>query len=62
MKLQQKKRKFGRVRDATKRLRNSTHETDKDCMRFECFKNVNDAERLNLIRFVIGVVKREKNC
>lgn len=46
-----KKRKTGREHDATKRLRDSTHETGEDChcKQLKCFENINETERYNLI-------------
>lgn len=46
-----KRRKFGRVREAEKKLRNSTHETGDDChcQKLKCFENVIEVERCKLI-------------
>lgn len=46
-----KRRRLGRVRDADKVLRATTHELGPDCRckRFKCFEQVNEGERLELI-------------
>ena len=47
-----KRRKFGTVREASKKLRNTTYETGPDCKckRYQCFKNITLEERSVLIR------------
>lgn len=47
-----KKRKYGTVFEATKKLRNSSYETGEDChcKRYQCFLNVSENERNTLIR------------
>lgn len=47
-----KRRKFGTVKDACKKLRNMTNETGRDCncKRYQCFQNIIASERAILIR------------
>nr|CAD7265023.1 unnamed protein product [Timema shepardi] len=57
-----KKRKgVGRIKDATKKLRDSTYETGEDCncKRFECFKKVSIEERKSLIK-IFNDIGRDK--
>ena len=44
-------KKFGILSDTAKKLRVSTYDTGPDCQckKYECFKNINDAERTYLI-------------
>lgn len=48
-----KRRRFGRVRDADKKMRRQSHEIGNDCncTRYQCFKNTTDKHRSDIINY-----------